>query len=437
MPFTDRRQAGRRLAERLRTVPLADPVVLGLPRGGIPVAYEVARTLGAPLDVLVVRKLGCPWQPELALGAIGEGRVRILNQDLIRATQVTPDELDVVAERETRELDRRVQRYRRGRPITDLTDRDVVIVDDGLATGATAKAGVRIVRHLGARRVVVAVPVGARDAAADLARVADEVVCLETPRGFTAIGGAYADFSPTSDTEVESLLTDAAARPSVDPAPAGRSVRQVDIPVGRRLTLHGDLVVPAAPRGLVVFAHGSGSSRSSPRNVAVARTLDDAGFATLLFDLLTIPESADRARVFDIELLAGRLVATTRWVRREPSVSDLRLGYFGASTGAAAALWAAAELGDEVAAVVSRGGRPDLAGQRLARVTAPTLLIVGSRDQVVLDLNVDARRHLRCPSHLEVVPGATHLFEEPGALATVADLAGAWFARHLSPVPAA
>jgi putative phosphoribosyl transferase len=195
--------------------------------------------------------------------------------------------------------------------------------------------------------------------------------------------------------------------------------------------LAGHLTIPVQAEGVVVFAHGSGSSRISPRNLAVARTLQDAGLATLLFDLLTDDEARSRANVFDIELLAGRLTTATSWLQVSPA-ANLAVGYFGASTGAAAALWAAGAPDAEPRAVVSRGGRPDLAGPRLAGVRAPTLLIVGGRDEVVLDLNRDATRNLRCQHRLEVVPGATHLFEEPGALETVAVLATEWFLRHLA-----
>jgi putative phosphoribosyl transferase len=203
----------------------------------------------------------------------------------------------------------------------------------------------------------------------------------------------------------------------------------VTIPAGG-LLLDGHVTVPPAPGGIVVFVHGSGSSRHSSRNRFVAEVLNDAGLATLLFDLLTPDEESDRANVFDIALLADRLGDATRWVRDEPEHADLELGYFGASTGAAAALWAAA--GDpNVAAVVSRGGRPDLAGPRLEAVTAPTLLIVGSDDEVVLGLNREALTRLGGDSDLAVVPGATHLFEEPGTLRAAADLARDWLVRHL------
>lgn len=210
--------------------------------------------------------------------------------------------------------------------------------------------------------------------------------------------------------------------------------RTVEIPAPP-VHLTADLTAPDGAAGLIVFAHGSGSSRLSVRNRQVAATLNSRGLATLLLDLLTPEEEMDRANVFDVELLSGRLVAATRWAGESPEGRGLRVGYFGASTGAAAALCAAATLGEEIGAVVSRGGRPDMAGECLPRVTAPTLLIVGGADRTVLGLNEEAAGRLRCPHRVEVVPGATHLFEEPGALERVEELAGTWFADLLPERP--
>lgn len=206
--------------------------------------------------------------------------------------------------------------------------------------------------------------------------------------------------------------------------------RQVEITVTKR-KLIGILDVPPGATGVVVFAHGSGSGRHSPRNQSVARALQQAGLATLLLDLLEKEEAEDREKVFDIELLARRLQGAASWLQRAPLTNGLRLGYFGASTGAGAALAAAAREPAEVAAVVSRGGRPDLAGKYLSAVQAPTLLLVGGHDDVVLELNEQALRLLRCPKELVVIPGASHLFEEPGTLEEVARLATDWFCRHL------
>jgi dienelactone hydrolase len=205
--------------------------------------------------------------------------------------------------------------------------------------------------------------------------------------------------------------------------------------------LEGSLTIPPAARGIVVFAHGSGSSRSSPRNRCVAGVLQKAGLATLLFDLLTDREEAvdsiTRELRFDIPLLAGRVSGATEWLRGRPEAARLKLGYFGASTGAAAALVAAAERAEDVAAVVSRGGRPDLAASHLGRVRAPTLLIEGGWDAAVIEMNRDAMARMACEKELVIVPGATHLFEEPGKLEEVARLAAGWFARHLGVPPEA
>lgn len=210
--------------------------------------------------------------------------------------------------------------------------------------------------------------------------------------------------------------------------------RSVSIPVGN-IVLEGDLTVPEGAGRLVLFAHGSGSSRKSPRNRLVAGILNDAGIATLLFDLLTADEEVidqqTRHLRFDIGLLAERLAGATLWALDEPALQHLSIGYFGASTGAGAALVAAAGLPDSIGAVVSRGGRPDLAGPALPKVKAPTLLIVGGHDQVVIGMNRDAMHHISAPVRLEIIEGATHLFEEPGALEAVAELARDWFLQHL------
>lgn len=433
MPFLDRVDAGRILAYRLRHLQNETIVVLGLPRGGVPVALQVALALGAPLDVIVVRKLGVPFQPELGMGAIGEDGVRIVNDEVVRLAGVSSEDFDRVEQRERTELERRARRFRAGRPRVALAGRTAVVVDDGIATGSTARAACEVARAQGATRVVLAVPVAPPGWEERIRGAADELICLETPAPFFAIGQFYADFSQTSDEEVIACLRRAGAAPVAAPAiaadddpPAGR---EVTVRAGH-LALGGQLILPEAASGVVVFAHGSGSSRHSPRNRYVASVLNRAGLGTLLFDLLTPLEEVDRANVFDVELLAGRLAQATHWLRHEAGCEGAPVGYFGASTGAAAALWAASEPDAEVMAIVSRGGRPDLADERLAAVRAPTLLIVGGRDHVVMDLNRAALAQLRCESRLAVVPGATHLFEEPGALKAAAEMASDWFIEH-------
>ena len=211
-------------------------------------------------------------------------------------------------------------------------------------------------------------------------------------------------------------------------------MREVRIPAADA-KLDGNLTVPENAVALVLFAHGSGSSRHSPRNQFVARTLNGDSLATLLFDLLTLEEEAfdihTREHRFNIDLLAERLVHATKWAGQQKKTRDLHIGYFGSSTGGAAALVAAAELPQDVGAVVSRGGRPDLAGDALPQLQAPTLLVVGGNDEIVIELNERARDRMRCEVKLEIIPGATHLFEEPGALEQVAKLASDWFSLHL------
>ncbi|HEX4925518.1 MAG TPA: phosphoribosyltransferase family protein [Bdellovibrionales bacterium] len=441
MLFQDRYDAGRRLAGELNGLSgRKDLIVLGLPRGGVPVASEVARGLGCPLDVFTVRKLGAPGQEELALGAIAPGGVRVLNPEIVDALAISRPEIDVIAQREQRELERRERVYRGGRAAPRIDGKTVILVDDGLATGATMRAAVLAVRQLRAREIIVAVPVGARSSLEAMLNVADKVVCPEIPPNFFGVGQWYFDFTPTTDDEVQDLLKGAAVR---DEMQDGLSISGdghfVTIPVGED-SVEAELMKPAGAMGLVIFAHGSGSSRFSPRNISVARDLNRAGFATLLLDLLTKREAAyDEASGgelrFSIGFLSERLIQASQWARAQPDLRELRTGYFGASTGAAAALVAAGRDPKNICAVVSRGGRPDMAGSMLARVKAPTLLIVGERDYGVIELNQVALTQLKCEKSMVLVPGATHLFEETGALKHVSQLASDWFTTHLA-VPA-
>ena len=391
--FLDRIDGGRRLAALLSHFTGTNVVVVGLPRGGVPVAAEVAYQLRAPLDVIVVRKPGLPGEPELT-------------------------------DHERAALRARATELRRGRAGLDLSGRVALIVDDGIATGATAAAACRVAREVGASYVVVAAPVVAPGIDAR-ALDADEIVYVEMPARFTSVGAHYQDFRPTTDEQVVRLLD--GGRGAGDD-PSGRTVR---IPAGGAI-LAGTLRVPDHPRGVVLFAHGSGSSRHGPRNVRVARRLTNAGFATLLLDLLSPAEESSCARVFDVDGLARRVSTATRWLAGVPELEGLPVGYFGASTGVAAALRSAADLGGQIGAVVSRGGRPDLAGDALTRVTAPTLLVVGGADPTVLGLNRSAAARMHCPTEVVVVPGASHLFSGPDSLDRVCELATDWFGRHLT-----
>ena len=433
MIFANRRRAGQALGQALRSrlTQTSDVTVVGLPRGGVPVAVEVAKALHAPLDVLCVRKLGFPGHPELGMGAIGEEDVRVLDDDLIARGRVTEPAIDAVEARERVELARRVDRYRRGRAPLPLRDRTVVIVDDGLATGGTARAAVQVAYARGARRVVVAVPVAAPDSLAALRADADAVLALAAPERFVAVGAWYEDFTPTSDADVLAALDEAARERETASPPAART--DVRIPADD-VSLPGFLDVPAEPRGVVVFVHGSGSSRHSARNQAVAAHLNRHGFATLLFDLLTDREAADRTNVFDVELLSHRLSLAVDFLGSRLELRGQPVGLFGASTGAAAAIQVAAAPTSTIQAVVSRGGRPDLARAALGALRCPVLLIVGGADLPTLEVNEYASARIHSPHLVEIVPGATHLFEEPGALERVARLATGWFERHLTTV---
>lgn len=421
--YSDRRDAGRVLAQRLTFLEGENVVVLGLPRGGVPVAAEVAAALRAPLDVIGVRKLGVPFQPELAMGAIGEGGVIVREEYVLATTRVSPSEFELVERTERGTLNTALERFRRGRNAFPLTRRVVVIVDDGLATGSTARAACRVARQRGASRIVLAVPVAPADVAAAFDE-ADQVIAAATPELFAAVGRHYRDFRPTSDEEVIGALDAAAERVRR----AGQTHEPADFDgeitfLADGVELAGHLHLPERTRAVVIFAHESGSSRWSPRNHYVADILYEAGMGTFLLDLLSPSEERDRPLVFDVELLAARLVAATRWVRARRGTEQVAIGYFGASTGAGAALVAAARVPDEVSAVVARGGRPDLAGPHLGRVRTPTLLIVGGGDTTMLELNRQALRRIAAPARLAVVAHATHLFEEPGTLAEAAEAA--------------
>jgi putative phosphoribosyl transferase len=456
MRFHDRQEAGRHLAVLLERHRGEDPIVLALPRGGVPVGYEVARALGAPLDVVVVRKLGAPQFPEYAIGAIAEGGAVFVDSSAIAEAGVAEAELTALAEAETIELVRRVRRYRGERPFPEVRGKTVILVDDGIATGRTARAAIRTLRDREPRQIVLAAPVVASDTAALLRGEVDDLVYVDAPERFVAVALWYERFEQTTDEEVVALLAQArrarAPRQGDSDAPSREwDGRGADAPAVRReavavaagdRVLRGDLALPPDARGIVLFAHGSGSGRFSPRNRHVAWTLRESRFATLLLDLLTSDEEVEdeisgRLR-FDVDFLARRLAGAVRFVLDRERTRELPVGLFGASTGAAAALVTASLLPEVIAAVVSRGGRPDFTGSSALRlVEAPTLLIVGSKDEMVLDLNRAAFEQLRCEKKLVVVPGASHLFEEAGTLAVVARLAAGWFEQHLVQRPEA
>ncbi|MBA4190472.1 MAG: phosphoribosyl transferase [Planctomycetaceae bacterium] len=425
MSFRDRTDGGRHLGTRLKNRKLHNPLVLAIPRGGVVTGFALARELNAELDVVLSRKLRAPFNPEYALGAVSENGEVTLNPQAEGASGVTHEYLEAETRHQLAEIARRKKLFRAVRPLAPIAGRSVIVTDDGIATGSTMIAALQAVRAQRPHQLIMAVPVAPPDRLKQMRHLCDEVVCVLAPEDFSAVGQFYDEFDTVEDEEVVRLLSEAIPVLPNDPS------REVVIPLGA-VTLRGTLQWAGQPRGVVLFAHGSGSSRHSPRNRFVARTLVEAGFATLLLDLLTETEGEDREKVFDIALLADRLAGAAEWIAEQPETAGLPVGYFGASTGSAAALMAAAAHPDRVSAVVSRGGRPDLAWDDLPSVRAATLLIVGGDDEPVLSWNRDALDQLGCRKELIVVPGATHLFEEPGTLEQVAELARDWFERHLT-----
>lgn len=417
--FEDRRQAGKKLASRIRLTEeeRLNTIVLALPRGGVPVAYEVARVLNCPLDVLIVRKIGHPHNSEYGIGAMTEDGSYWLDPDA-SVSHIPTATIDSIIKKEKKELERRMASYR-DHALPSLTGKNVILVDDGLATGVTAKVAARFVRSQMPDKVILAVPVCAADSAKNLRQEVDQLICVNETKHFLGVGMFYARFDQTTDGEVMDLLARSRGAQSVE----------IEIPNEGGIKTKGTLTVPDHAKAMVIFAHGSGSSRFSPRNQEVANVLNKAGIATLLFDLLTEDEAKDRHNVFDIPFLGIRLISATKWIRYQDFAKNLGIGYFGASTGGAAALWAAGEVNNNIAAVVSRGGRPDLAMDRLPQVSAPTLLIVGEEDKDVIKLNRIAFDKLR-NAKISLIPHATHLFEEPGALEQVSMEATEWFIKY-------
>ena len=442
MAFLDRRDAGSWPAERLADLARESPIVIALPPGGVPVAFEVAQRLRAPLDVLTVDKLASPGMSEMPFGAIAEDGTVALNTEISQQIAIGEDRFGAAFAGELAELRRRAARFRGNRRPAEVTGSTVIVVSDGLDAEFAELAAVRVLRVRGAARIVVAIPVGTAERVAIVGREADRVVCHEATGQQLRPGSVYEDFSAVPDAEVLSLLEVATSAhgptPGQMPAPehVGHvqrwTVRELDLANGEA-TVSAVLALPSSPRGLVVFADGDGLSRASLRNLKLAVPLRRAGLATLLLDPLTDEERKPRhPRDRLVPLLAHRLEEVTLWLMAQPETAALPIGYLGASTGAAAALRAAADRGDPVSAVVSFGAHPDYAARDLARVTAPTLLVCGTRDPEGVERTRRAAALLRCPHRVQTVDGAGRLFAEPGTLETAAALAAEWFAEHLN-----
>lgn len=417
MRFTDRESAGRLLAHRLHHLRGEDVVVLGLPRGGVPVAAQVARELGCPLDIIVVRKLGLPWQRELAYGAIGEDGIRVVNDNVIRESGLTSVEMQRVEEREVAELERRVSGLRAGHPRISLRGKTAVIVDDGIATGATARAACAVARGMGARQVIVAVPVAPSGWEETFIGDADDQMSLFAPAEFGSVGYFYDNFEPISDEEVATLLVASAQ------SPVGGDIHAV---MGNR-DVQAHVVLPPKAWASLLFLHGTGSSRFSTRNRAIAQQVSRAGVASVLVD---VDEGVSATP--DMDGVVERMMDVVRWMSTDPRFADHPVGLIGSSSGAAVAIAVALRLPDDVSAVITRGGNLSAVTDVVERLRLPLLMIVGSRDAQTLASNRSICQAIGATCTLEIIEGAGHLFEEGDALEEVGRLVVRFLERVLA-----
>lgn len=414
--FKDRTDAGRILAGALSRAGYRAPVVLGIPRGGVPVAAQVAKELHGSLGVVVARKLRAPGQPELAIGAVTADGATWLNADL--ADRVGADARYLEQERATQALEARHREEAfDGHRRPAIAGEVVIIVDDGLATGATAIAAARSMRASGAARVVLAVPVAPPDSIEKLRGEVDEVVCPWIESDFWAIGEFYQDFRQVADAEVKSIL-ESFGRP-LETREA--RVRRDGVELAVRLRL------PAADVPLVTFVHGLGSSKDSPRNVVIAERLFDSGIGVLLFDLSAHGDSTGTGED-GLDSYVKDLAAVAAWGLAQPGIDPARTAIAGSSLGATVALLAVARGVVHPSALVLRA--PPISASDCGGIDIPTLVVIGSRDGLLPDVTEAARA---CPAmDLRIVPGATHLFEEEGVLEEATRITTTWLAEQLT-----
>lgn len=417
--YRDREDAGRQLAAALAQRGYQRPVVLGIPRGGVPVAAEVARALRGQLGVVVARKLRAPGQPELAIGAVTADGSAWINTQLARDTGADDRYLEREKAHQVAEARQREELFD-GHRRPPVEGRVVIIVDDGLATGATARAAARSMRASGAERVVLAIPVAPPESIHEIAAEVDEVVCPRVEADFWAIGQFYDDFSQVPDEEVKAILRGFGTTPETIEARVPRDGLELAV----RLRL------PPGQPPSVTFVHGLGSSKDSPRNVVIAERLVDEGIAALLFDLSGHGESGGRPGA--IGQYVDDLAAVEAWARSRPELRGGRHAIAGSSLGALVALQAVLQGRVAADALVLRAA--PISAEEYDGLTVPALLLIGSNDPLVADAREAARR---CPAiELRVVPGAGHLFEEEGALEAATAITVEWLARMLA-APAA
>ncbi|WP_017557622.1 phosphoribosyltransferase family protein [Nocardiopsis baichengensis] len=422
LPFADRSAAGRGLAERVRPLLRTDPVVLALPPGGVAVGAELARALDLPLDVLVVRRLTLQGAAGRApVGAVTEDGGVVFDDSELARRRAAREELSRAVRSERQELDRMLKAYRGGRPGAPVAGRDVVVVDEGVTTGATARAALRWVRRHRPARLVLAVPVAAQSAVAALRGEADEIVVLTAPDNFHAVGEWYRDYERPTEADVAALLEErAGGRPPVRP---------VRITAGE-IGLDGDFTVPETVRGAAVVALGHG--RAHAQNRAAADTLHEAGYATLALDLCTPQEWEAAQGVPDIgpDELGERLVRAVEWLRSATGTTGA-VGVFGAGAAAHAAPAAAARMPRTVGALAVLGGRIDLAGEELPGVRVPVLVMVPGGESFVWELSEWAAGRMGGPVELRTAPGAEGLLGGTAEGRLAGEAAADWFDRHL------
>ncbi len=429
--FQDRTEAGRALADRLAPLVTGPCVVAPIPRGGVMVALPIVERLRAPIAMVYARKLTAPVAPELAFGAIDEDGRTVIDEATVALLALRPGDVEEIGKRVAAEIRRRMALYRVPPLARFLPGRAVVLVDDGLATGLTMRVAVAYARRHGATDITVAVPCASEQAAEVFRREADRVVSLVVDPEFAAVGAYYVDFSPVSDERVCAMLAE--ARRHAAPSASDPDRLRLVFKNSRGFRLAGELLVPAGDRPcpVVVFAHGWGSGKASPRNRAVAEALLEAGIASFLFDFTGHGESEGTEADSTPAQQADDLRSALDVLESLDEVDIGRTGLVGGSSGAAVVLRVAAER-PRLRALALRSGNPEGAEDAVRRVTVPTLLVVGQHDVPTRAANEAVLAALAGPKRLEVVPGGDHLFEEPRARARAVALIVEWFREHLA-----
>jgi putative phosphoribosyl transferase len=432
MTFRDRTDAGRKLAEALAPVLKPPCVVAGIPRGGVAVALPIVERFHVPLTVVYARKLTAPVAPEFAFGAIDEDGHAIVDAPSVARLELSPADVEQTKQRVSKEIRRRMATY--GVPALGhyLPDAAVVLVDDGLATGLTMRAALEYARRHGAREIIVAVPCASTSAAREFERLADRFVSLLVDPDFMAVGQYYRDFSPVSDDQVIAMMTGARGPAAQKPEVAAKDDLRLVFRNSRGLALTGRLLVPATPgpHPAVVFAHGWGSSKDSPRNRAAAEALQRLGFAAFLFDFTGHGESEGTQEDSTPEQQVNDLAAALDALEGLEEVDRHRLGVLGASSGAAVAARGAAR-DPRIRVLVLRS--PNLAGAEdaVSRVNVPALLVVGEHDEPIRASIRPLLGRFSGPRALEIIPGGDHLFDDPAALTRATAVTVAWFKDNL------